>query len=159
MRGNERRFYPRTLLLAGGLLLVLAGCGGRPRPYPVLGRVVYRDGSPVLSGLVTFESTDAEKPATARGTIQQDGSFQLTTYKEGDGAVPAHYRVMISSIRPPPPHLESRVKAAPPSPIDGRYSRFEKSGLECTVQPGSNEVTFTVDKPTSRSMLSKDKSR
>src|SRR5262249_10644587 len=74
------RFIAVAVLLSG-----LAGCGGK---YPVRGTVTYDDGTPVTKGLVIFERVGGGPPVTARGEIQPDGRYELSTDKPGDG-VPA----------------------------------------------------------------------
>src|SRR5262245_35616364 len=89
---------------AGGLLTALcfsaclAGCGG-DGIYPVEGKVVLADGSPAteLKGaLVTFNLP--EKQTSARGNIQADGTFRLTTNRPDDGALAGEYKVLILEI-------------------------------------------------------------
>ena len=41
----------------------------------------------VTTGTVVFHATDDKGPLV-RGEIESDGSFQLTTYRQGDGAAP-----------------------------------------------------------------------
>ena len=91
----------RQTLLAGAalcLLLWLVGCGGGHDPtYPVQGTVRV-DGKVITAGSVAFESIEPGsdgKRYTARGTIQNDGSFRLTTFTENDGAVAGRHRAMV----------------------------------------------------------------
>jgi hypothetical protein len=123
----------RPACRAAALLLVLGvlGCGGRP--YPVRGTVTLEDGTPVTAGMVSFETKDAEKPVTARGEIKPDGSYELSTYKAGDGALPGVYRVAVT-----PPAQSPDLPVTKP-PYDARYTSFATSGLEFEVKPTSNE--------------------
>ena len=92
-------FYVMRVLLCIASLVAALGCD---RPAfdiaPVHGRVTV-DGKPLTGGRVMFapipkgDSPNAGKPAF--GTIQQDGSYQLTTYRNGDGAVVAEHWVTI----------------------------------------------------------------
>jgi len=67
-------------------LAALTGCSnGRLPAYPVTGRVVFPDGSPVHVGTVELKSRT--HGIQARGDIDSDGHFILTTYEPGDGAV------------------------------------------------------------------------
>ncbi len=66
--------------------MATVGCGdGRPPAYPAKGRVVFANGTPVKTGTVELKSR--EHPIQARGTIDPDGHFELTTYRSGDGAI------------------------------------------------------------------------
>src|SRR6185436_6776126 len=61
------------------VLLGLAGCGGQA-VYPVHGKVTWEDGSQaseLAGGLVICESVEGQ--VGARGDIEKDGSFQLST--------------------------------------------------------------------------------
>lgn len=81
-----------ALWLAGAVAAALiAGCSKSPYELaPVEGRVTI-DGAPMPIGKVMFAPTAKEgnlnpgKPAF--GAIQPDGSFKLSTYDDGDGAV------------------------------------------------------------------------
>src|SRR5438552_15762597 len=107
------------------LLVTCAGCG--KGQYPVRGKVTLDDGTPVKNAIVVFESVGAEKPVMARGDTQDDGSYQLSTTRPGDGLVPGTYRVLIT------PRLENpdeTVKTA----FDTRYAELKTSGLEFDVK-------------------------
>jgi hypothetical protein len=124
------------------LLIGVAGCGGR-RLYPVRGKVVYKDETPLRGGLVVFEAVDPAAKVSASGPIQADGTFRLGTDKEGDGAVAGRHRVLV--VPPLPPKLEERNP--PPPPIHPRFRNFDTSKLEFTVVPGKNEFKIVVEKP------------
>ena len=136
------------LLLFLGLVLQsgMVGCGGRGL-CQVKGQVVYKDGSDVsvlARGLVVFDPAEAEMPkVNSRGEIQKDGSFQMSTYSEGDGVHPGKYRVMVTQ----PPFLRKNRDDVRPRLIDERYQDFETSGLEATVTGPMTDYTVTVQKP------------
>jgi hypothetical protein len=133
------RIAGRGWLHAAPLLIVLGmlGCG---RYAPVHGTVTLDDGTPVTNGMVVFESKDAAKPVSARGDIQSDGSYQLSTDQPGDGVPPGWYRVLVA---PPPQHPDG-----PPIKyiFDKKYSAFATSGLEFEVKSGSNEYPIRLSK-------------
>ena len=118
------------------VLMGMAGCGG-PRLFPVHGKVTWENGAEareLIGGLVICESVDGQ--VGARGDIEQDGSFHLSTYKPGDGLLPGKHRVAVVEYSP---------KEPPPPPImDRTFSRVEASGLEINVEPKTNEVTLKV---------------
>src|SRR5438445_7464967 len=90
--GRHRRWGGLVALALFSALL--SGCGNGV--YPVEGKVVWKDGSPAkeLEGShVVFDLP--EQKTGARGIIQADGSFHLTTHKPNDGALPGDYKVLI----------------------------------------------------------------
>jgi hypothetical protein len=117
--------------------------------YPVRGKVVYPDGSPMKGGAVIFEPTDSSVKVAARGYINdEDGTFTLTTEKQGDGAPVGHYRVMVRGKVVP------HGRGADPEAINKwepqvhpRFQDFATSGLEFTVEPKDNEFIIKVEKP------------
>lgn len=85
------------IALAALFLLPCTGCGSKAQSFtattvPVKGKVTYQ-GKPLTKGTVTFEPDSGRE---AHGEIKSDGSFVLTTFKEGDGAVPGLHRVAVS---------------------------------------------------------------
>jgi len=125
--------------------LGIIGCGGK-EIYQVKGKVVYEDGADVsvlAKAMVVFDPADEDGPkVSARGEVQPDGSFQMSTYKEGDGVVPGKYRVALA----PPPFLGGRGKARPQL-LDPIYQDYETSGLEITVTGPVTDYSVKVKKP------------
>lgn len=133
--------------------LFLVGCGsGKPATYPVPGSIKFEDGSPVTFGIVEFFHPELE--LSARGKIQPDGTFRISTFEPGDGAVAGKHRVMIIQLLMPgtlggqqPPHQGH---------IDSSYANFETSQLEFTVDPNQeNRYDVTVRKDAKRHAVSK----
>src|SRR5262245_4451842 len=81
---------PVSFVLVGALLVGLSACTGGPRTFPVKGTVMY-NGKPVPKGTVLF--TPVTSGPTATGEINKNGTYQLTTYKPGDGACLGEDRV------------------------------------------------------------------
>jgi hypothetical protein len=130
---------PRAIAIAGVLLLGVIGCGSKL--YPTRGTVTYADGSPVTEGTVVFESKDQEKPITARGEIRSDGSFELGTYKPGDGALPGKYQALVTPKFDP----NAVDKPSKKPPIHPRFGEFKTSKLEFDVTTaGPNEFPIKV---------------
>jgi hypothetical protein len=128
----------RPVCRAAALLLLFGAVGCGARPYPVRGNVTLEDGTPVMAGMVTFETKDAEKPVTARAQINPDGSYELSTYKPGDGALPGVYRVAVT------PAAQSPDLPATKPTYDERYTSFATSGLEFEVKAASNECPIKL---------------
>ena len=128
-------------------LALLAGCGpSRPATYPVTGKVVFPDGSTLPGGMVEFESISAEgRPVNARGPIAEDGTFFLSTFQPGDGALPGEHRAL---VRPPVPDVYvEEGERPPPAMLDRKYERYETSDLQFSVQEGENQITINVTRP------------
>jgi hypothetical protein len=132
----------RRVLTAAVLLLVpgLAGCGNKLNP--VRGTITLEDGTPLTKGLVVFEGTVGGAPVSARGEVKPDGTYQLGTYKAGDGALAGKYRVLINPL-----DLSEVPDEQKNLPFDYKYLKFDTSGLECEVKPGANEFPIKLDRP------------
>jgi hypothetical protein len=123
----------------------LLGCSTSELPvYAARGRVTFRDGTAVGAGLVEARPVEAPRPVMARGDIQADGTFTLSTFKLGDGAIKGRHRAI---VRPKiSGHEGSEVTAVP---IDARFGSYETSGLSFTVTENAakNEFTLVVERP------------
>ena len=141
-----------SVFMAVGLIAAgVCGCDpGHPKTYPVSGKVVFEDGTPLTSGgFVGFESTPAEGlPVNARGLIRGDGTFVLSTFSDdGDGAVAGRHRVLVRAQRQQVTSVEEKRYVIPEPIIDARFERYETSGLEFNVQDGNNQLTVVVQRP------------
>lgn len=122
----------------------LAGCSDQPPTYVVQGMVVYPDGKPVKRGTVEFELIIGKDPITASGEIGKDGTFQLGTYEENDGAVAGRHRAAVIADFEIGT-AEERPELLPPKILDPKFSEFKTSGLEFEVEPKRNSILVEVD--------------
>jgi hypothetical protein len=115
---------------------ITAGCSDRLPTYPVSGIVQFEEGKPVHVG--TLELKSREHGIQARGDIQTDGSFQLSTYEAGDGAVAGlHDCVVVQMV------IAEGLSAHRPSAVgvvDGRHANYATSGLVVEVSPNRNNL-------------------
>jgi hypothetical protein len=121
------------------LLLVITGCGG-PRLYPVEGTIEFPDhqaARELAGGSVEFDPVDGK--ASARGIIEADGRFRMSTYQPGDGVLPGTYRVC---IQPPLPALDRPARRV----IGRRYEDPLSSGLTVTVKAENNQIVLPVER-------------
>jgi hypothetical protein len=139
------------------LVLVTAGCGSKyPPTAPVNGKITI-DGKPVTTGRISFHPVNGERPALAN--IQPDGSYSLTTFEDGDGALLGRHKVSIKS---------TRIENAPSTPkdlkeeaefnakglfsgkphlvflVDKKYYDDRTTDLEAEVKPGDNQIDFKL---------------
>jgi hypothetical protein len=105
------------------------GCGG-PTVAPVKGRVLF-NGQPVKEAAITFSPTTATsqletgKPGT--GYTDENGYFELSTFKKNDGAIVGPHTVHVS--------LDDTNPA--------KCKRSKALSLE--IKPGANEFTIEMD--------------
>ncbi len=128
--------------IVAGLLLTVAGCGSDKLPLAkVEGKVLYR-GQPLKFGAITFQPQTGP-PAKAR--IQPDGTFELGTYEDRDGAVIGSHNVRVRCFTSQDPNAapgNSNTEAAlGRSLIPKKYIRFETSELTAEVAE-KNELTL-----------------
>ena len=127
-------------------LVLMCGCGSSgPETGEVKG-IVRLDGEPLASGIVTFTPQGGR---SATGFIKSDGTFRLTTYSDGDGALPGKHTVTITPGGTGPqarPDFDSeRPSTATNSPIPVKYGIPGSSGLEFEVKPGEvNHAEFDL---------------
>lgn len=131
MRNGPLQSITVTALMAGLCCgCGVAGSGTMPGVIPVKGKVTYK-GKPVAKGSVTFEPDGFGRDA--HGKIESDGSFVLSTYKEGDGAVPGHHRIAVK---------DTGIKS-PKDAFAKKYAGVSSSGLTADVDEEHTE--FTVE--------------
>lgn len=130
----------RTSLSSLTLLASLAalGCGsGNPPTGYVTGKV-YLDDQLLSGGSVLFIPTPTGQYAS--GTIQKDGSYTLTTFRDGDGAVLGKHRIMVSAVKEVKNEGDPVVPLTPP-----KYSNENTSGLEADIIKGDNVVDLRLN--------------
>jgi hypothetical protein len=131
------------LLLAGllTLLTLFAGCwnAGSPKLKPIRGNVRYR-GQPVAQGVVIYGPRDANgRPA--RGEIQSDGSFAMSTYHPNDGVQHGDYVITVVVYGPSMDGMsreqieQALAHRSPIASIPEKYSDPERSPLCDQVHP------------------------
>ncbi len=99
---GSKRLGERLAFVLLAAMVSLCGCGQTPYPVaPVRGKVTI-DGKPLSGGRIVFapiaQSDSIDSGKWAVGTIQSDGSFELSTYGANDGAVVGeHWATIIAS--------------------------------------------------------------
>ncbi|QDU61137.1 hypothetical protein Pan216_19910 [Planctomycetes bacterium Pan216] len=132
------RLRPATL----GCLLFLAGCASGtdlPKTIPVTGIVTYK-GEPVDEASVSFIPKSG-RPAT--GTTNNLGEFELTTFRQNDGALVGEHQVTIEKMVPKM-GSEKDPYAELDSVLPVRYTKPGDSGLVANVSSDSTEFRFEL---------------
>ncbi|WP_040351803.1 hypothetical protein [Blastopirellula marina] len=120
------------------------GCGGRATDQ-VTGTVHFADGSPLTAG--TLMLYGGEDPTVQpRGLIKSDGTFELTTFGNEDGAPRGTYRVAIVNAKSAPPADWGERPFNRQLLIHSKYEKPETSGLEFKI-PDNTHWDITVEKP------------
>lgn len=126
---------------AGVLALVWAGLRGQSQPpagdvHPVTGRLLLNDGYPE-GALVVFHPLSPRMTSHPRATVRADGTFDVSTFAEGDGAPVGDYLVTAvwhkAGLKDGKPVLTSNR-------LPARYSQPETSGWKLSVGPGVNQL-------------------
>lgn len=123
----------------------MSGCWGSsgPQRVPVSGTVEY-NGNPLTQGNVVFVPVVPSEGYPAHGTIGPDGRFKLTTFDDGDGAVPGDYKVTVfayDGMRDVPGLAFPDVG---PSLIPERYNQATTTDLLETVGDKRTKVKLVL---------------
>jgi hypothetical protein len=141
-----RRFA--TLRIVASVIVVLSvGCSSENRVATgtVTGVVTY-NGDPLQIGSLLFVPVGGGP--TAEANIGTDGSFEMGTYDDDDGAVLGEHQVMITAFTAPGgsglPEDVIDGDGAPVSILPDFYGDLEKSGLKVDVKSGENNIDFVL---------------
>ena len=124
-------------LVYAAMMLSACGCGSGIKTYPVSGAVTLDSSEPLVGGTVSMVSLDNSISATA--TTDDQGRFSMGTLKPGDGVPPGTYRAVVL----PPIGLVGDEPQ--PAPFDLKYTRYETSGLEFTVEGSIDDLTIHLE--------------
>lgn len=138
-------------------IVSLLGCSSDgPEMAHVSGTVKYR-GEPVTQGQVVFYPSGG-RPAS--GIIEPDGTYRLTTFDSGDGALVGTHRVTITAYEviggsPPPTSFEEEVQEASSNTpltaskvvwvVPQKYSKRQSTPLEEVVEASENRIDFDLE--------------
>jgi hypothetical protein len=90
------------------MALALSGCGGE---MAAVNGSVAHEGKPLSGGKIIFTPVAEGQPAF--GMIQADGTYQLSTERENDGAKAGQYRVSVLGDRPAEEGAPRMIFSAP----------------------------------------------
>jgi hypothetical protein len=131
----------RWTALAATVVLLLSGCSsGRPKTAIVRGTITYK-GKPVPNGTVSFIPTSG--PA-ATGEIGPDGSYTLTTFRPGDGAILGTHKVVIAAMQDMAGRLPEDRNPLPPPIVPDKYTSIGTTDLKADVEDKENIINFDL---------------
>jgi len=136
------------------LLVGLCGCSGGAKQAAtgkVSGKVTY-EGKPVEAGSISFvpittgtsgDTGLAIKPAG--GAIKSDGSYVLTTYLDGDGAIVGRHTVtFFPAAAQPPAESGGEPGKHDEKPAVSPYRGLMPKEAEVDVKAGANEISIEL---------------
>ena len=130
-----------ALIILGAAVLALAGCGSNQLKTAVVRGTVTYKGKPVPNGTISFVPTSGP---SATGEIQPDGSYVLTTYRKGDGAVLGPHTVVIVAMQDMSDRLPEARQPLPPAIIPLKYTSLATSDLKADVENKENTINFDL---------------
>ena len=136
-----------TCALLSAILVSQPGCQKQPTLIPLRGQVIYQE-KPLEYGSVMFQPTSGG--SVARGEIQQDGTFVLTTNREGDGILPGKSRVRITAFEAQRQRPDAESEMEVPlgkSAVPDKFHSFGTSGITIEVSGDMKQpVIIDLDK-------------
>ena len=147
LKSNKAGVGAAVFCLALVGFFTLRGCDdGRVPTYPVSGRVVFADGTPVRLGVVELESV--EHGTTSQGTIRQDGTFVLGTHTSNDGAPAGTLAAIVVQIIINDGTVTHTIDHG--RPVAPAYGNYRTSGLEVVIEAiEQNEIEIRLKEPKS----------
>jgi len=145
------------VLTSAVLTVSVAGCGGGAFEVVPAGGSVQFNGAPVSAGSITMvpvAAAGAEPGKPAKAELRSDGTFELSTYGQFDGAIPGRHRVIYEGPEGEEAEEaeegESETETADPNARKARNKAKQrtalqvKAGTEVEVKSGS-ENRFVIE--------------
>jgi hypothetical protein len=135
--------------------VLVSGCSddrSKPPMAKVTGKVVYK-GKPVNNGSVIFTPVagkGGETGQNATGQLESDGSFTLTTFNTGDGAILGQHVVTVEARgddlnKLNQPKADGTIAYVLPKPtIPAKYTSPSTSPLRFTVEKTDNNFEIEL---------------
>lgn len=147
--------HPAIGILTIFAMLMGIGCSSeQPNTYPVSGTVLFNK-IPVEGAGVMFQPV--EGGSYGFGVTDQNGSFVISTFEIGDGAIPGEHRVTVKMqtetglIGSPTDGLasddttqESPTLTRPMVELPSRYGKADTSGLTVIVESSMDPINLEL---------------
>jgi hypothetical protein len=130
-------------LLVMAAALVIPACTpfpSVPTTYPVRGKIIYADGTPVRAGLVKFHPQGVGVEADVE--LEKDGTFVLKIYGEQEGTVPGKYRISINPSWPTRQPADARSESM--RRVPRRYWSADSTDLVVEVKAQDNQFELKL---------------
>jgi len=128
---------PRHILFGLVVLCLLgSGCDSKQK---LTGKVTFSDGELLTVGTVVFSTPDF----ISRSFIKPNGTFDVGTYKDGDGIPPGTYKVFVIEAfasNPKDPSGDTMIPL-----VAAEFTSAETTPLSITI-PGSQTYDIVVER-------------
>jgi hypothetical protein len=135
-------FHGLVLVALAAAVCLLGGCGSDQLKTAVVRGTVTYNGKPVPNGTISFVPVSGPN---ATGEIQPDGTYTLTTYRKGDGAVLGQHTVVIVAMEDTSKRLPEERNPLPPPIVPLKYTSLATSDLRADVKDQENTINFTLE--------------
>lgn len=126
-------------LIVGFCMIVCAGCGSGN--VPMKGKVVFSDdATPLTVGMVAFTNASF----TARGQIQPDGTFTISSTGKNDGLPPGDYAITITGAAVSAKEASEETPMIPL--IEEKYALSTTTDLKLSVDSSTRSYEIKVDR-------------
>jgi hypothetical protein len=131
------------------LTAALIGCGGGSTsratlapPYPVQGRIIFADKTPLKGGVIYFNPVEATSSSGGRyqaaGLIDASGKYKIGFSGNDKGAPEGEYKVTIV------PRDYQELQGSNSGRIPARYREVASTPLTATVKEADNVFDFEI---------------
>ena len=141
---SDRLMNKSCLAIAAiaAILALTTGCGsGGTSKGPVKGKVTF-NGQPVTGGSISLTPAGELKATIAGGEVGADGTFVITTEKQGDGAAIGKHTVGYAAPPMEQPEWDGYGKA--PEAKVSPYAGLTPTVTEFEVKAGQNELNIEL---------------
>jgi hypothetical protein len=125
------------IVVVWGAISVSRGHGGPERleVYPVFGELHY-EGQPATGATIFLHPQDPSIPVRPQAFVNDDGTFEVMTYRQGDGAPAGRYKATIEWRRAVAG--QTADEHVPPNVVPAAYASPQSTPLEVTIKEGEN---------------------
>jgi hypothetical protein len=123
----------RFLMLSCVLCLSAMAIGCGENKVPLHGRVVFAEDKAPLSGGMVFFETDTYR---ARGGIDSNGNYTVSSTGQDDGIPPGTYHV----------YVKENLQMGETAKIDPKYTSRARSEITLTVDASTKQFDFEIER-------------
>ena len=135
--GNGNAFVSCTLLFCA--VANFSGCQNYEKETAIVRGTIALDGNPVTKGTVMFVPRAGR---SGRAVIQADGTFQVSTYDDGDGAIVGENKVAVVVVF----GEDATAEEVKMHLLPVKYASTSTSGIVCDVKASEeNEVHLKLE--------------